>query len=89
MKNSILTAPDTLTSLNGRFVLSVQHDGNLVMYADGNAVWATGTSAVGTPPHSLMLQVISLRIVLYVAIPNYPSLSRRTATSYTMTRPTP
>ncbi len=34
---------DSLTSANGAYTLILQDDGNLVLYARDNAVWATGT----------------------------------------------
>lgn len=35
---------DSLTSKNGAYRLVLQEDGNLVLYAGGDAVWATGTN---------------------------------------------
>jgi len=34
----------TLTSRNGAYTLTLQDDGNLVLAARGQAVWATGTN---------------------------------------------
>jgi LysM repeat protein len=34
----------SLTSSNGAYTLTLQDDGNLVLTADGQAVWATGTN---------------------------------------------
>ena len=44
-----LVAGEALTSLNGRFRLLYQPDGNLVLYddTDGTAAWNTGTAAGG------------------------------------------
>ncbi|GAB3849597.1 beta-1,3-glucanase family protein [Dactylosporangium cerinum] len=38
-----LTAGQSLTSTNGRFRLSMQTDGNLVIYDGASPIWATGT----------------------------------------------
>ena len=35
---------DSLTSANGAYTLTLQEDGNLVLAARGEAVWATGTN---------------------------------------------
>lgn len=39
-----LVVGQTLTSCDGRFSLTLQFDGNLVLYQAGKALWATGTS---------------------------------------------
>ncbi len=39
-----LSRGDTLTSCDGRFTLSMQGDGNLVLYQGGTPLWATSTS---------------------------------------------
>jgi LysM repeat protein len=38
---------DALTSSNGAYTLTLQNDGNLVLAARGEAVWATGTENQG------------------------------------------
>src|SRR5439155_550578 len=38
-----LAGSQSLRSPNGRYVLSMQTDGNLVLYADGQALWASWT----------------------------------------------
>ncbi|MCB0933952.1 MAG: LysM peptidoglycan-binding domain-containing protein [Mycobacterium sp.] len=38
---------DSLTSNNGAYTLTLQEDGNLVLAARGEAVWATGTNDQG------------------------------------------
>ena len=38
---------DALTSSNGAYTLTLQSDGNLVLAARGEAVWATGTEGQG------------------------------------------
>ena len=38
---------DSLTSNNGAYTLTMQEDGNLVLAARGEAVWATGTNGQG------------------------------------------
>jgi len=38
---------DSLTSGNGAYTLTLQDDGNLVLAARGEAVWATGTNGEG------------------------------------------
>ena len=35
---------ESLTSRNGAYTLTLQDDGNLVLAAQGEAVWATGTN---------------------------------------------
>jgi nucleoid-associated protein YgaU len=42
-----LAAGHQLTSANGKHSLKLQDDGNLVLSADGNAVWASGTNGSG------------------------------------------
>lgn len=50
-----LAPGEELVSADGRFVLDMQRDGNLVLRgSDGAAVWASGTAAVGS---SLVVQV--------------------------------
>jgi GH25 family lysozyme M1 (1,4-beta-N-acetylmuramidase) len=39
-----LVAGHTQSSCDGRFSLSMQEDGNLVLYEEGKALWATGTN---------------------------------------------
>ena len=39
-----LSVGDSLTSNNGAYTLTLQDDGNLVLSARGDAVWATGTN---------------------------------------------
>lgn len=38
---------DSLTSKNGAYTLTLQEDGNLVLAARGESVWATGTNGQG------------------------------------------
>ena len=38
------TWANRLTSKNGAYTLTLQDDGNLVLYAGGEAVWSTGTN---------------------------------------------
>jgi len=38
---------DSLTSNNGAYTLTLQDDGNLVLAARGEAIWATGTNGEG------------------------------------------
>ena len=40
-----LSVGQTLWSSNGLFGLVLQQDGNLVVYHQGTAIWATGTNA--------------------------------------------
>lgn len=42
-----LSKGDSLTSNNGAYTLTLQEDGNLVLAARGEAVWATGTDGQG------------------------------------------
>ena len=42
-----LSKGDSLTSSNGDYTLTLQEDGNLVLAARGDAVWATGTDGQG------------------------------------------
>ena len=42
-----LSKGDSLTSSNGAYTLTLQEDGNLVLAARGDAVWATGTDGQG------------------------------------------
>lgn len=42
-----LSKGDSLTSNNGAYTLTLQEDGNLVLAARGEAVWATGTNGQG------------------------------------------
>lgn len=54
LPNEQLDAGQRLVSPNGRFLLIMQKDGNLVEYEDGNrAVWASGTS---TPQSIVRMQ---------------------------------
>ena len=54
--NGLLVADQSLTSPDGRFGLSVQDDGNLVIYqnSNGSALWASNTS--GNQPGFLIMQ---------------------------------
>src|SRR5262249_53562293 len=36
-------AGESVTSCDGRFRLTMQYDGNFVLYQGGSALWATGT----------------------------------------------
>jgi len=47
---STLPAGSSLQSADGRFVVAMQDDGNLVLYAEGRAVWSNGFA--GLPPGS-------------------------------------
>ena len=42
-----LNKGDSLTSSNGAYTLTLQEDGNLVLAARGESVWATGTNGQG------------------------------------------
>lgn len=42
-----LSRGDSLTSSNGAYTLTLQQDGNLVLAARGESVWATGTNDQG------------------------------------------
>jgi hypothetical protein len=44
MKSEKLERGQSLTSRNGAYTLTLQDDGNLVLGAGGEAVWATGTN---------------------------------------------
>jgi len=44
MKGDMLERGQSLTSRNGAYTLTLQDDGNLVLAAGGEAVWATGTN---------------------------------------------
>ena len=44
MNGEKLEYRQSLTSRNGAYTLTLQHDGNLVLAARGQAVWATGTN---------------------------------------------
>ena len=44
MKGEKLERGQSLTSRNGAYTLTLQDDGNLVLAARGQAVWATGTN---------------------------------------------
>ena len=44
MNGEKLEYGQSLTSRNGAYTLTLQHDGNLVLAARGQAVWATGTN---------------------------------------------
>jgi hypothetical protein len=44
MNGEKLERGQSLTSRNGAYTLTLQDDGNLVLYAGGQSVWATGTN---------------------------------------------
>ena len=44
MNGEKLERGQSLTSRNGAYTLTLQDDGNLVLAAQGQAVWATGTN---------------------------------------------
>jgi LysM domain len=44
MNGEKLERGQSLTSRNGAYTLTLQDDGNLVLYGGGQAVWATGTN---------------------------------------------
>lgn len=48
------TPNDTLVSANGQYTLSMQQDGNLVIYKGGTAIWATNTA--GTDGQTAIMQ---------------------------------
>ena len=59
-----IAQPGSVKSLDGRFNLVLQNDGNLVLYFEGNgALWATSTSGAG---HTLTMQSDG-NLVLYDA----------------------
>ena len=56
-KNAIWSTRTTVSSLQKPFSLSMQTDGNLVMYDQyGRAVWACNTYEIGIAPHSLAME---------------------------------
>ena len=66
---------DALSSPNGRLILKMQDDGNLVLYASGNTpIWATGTN--GRPGSILAMQEDGNLVV--IAPGNVPVWSSRT-----------
>jgi hypothetical protein len=51
-----LLAGDSLLSCDGRFVLAMQTDGNLVLYQNGvGPIWATATNGIPNQPHVAIL----------------------------------
>ncbi|WAS96580.1 lectin [Nannocystis punicea] len=48
------TPDDRITSANGRYSLIMQNDGNLVIYNQGSAIWATNTA--GTDGETAVMQ---------------------------------
>jgi hypothetical protein len=52
--NEILSVGDSRPSIDGRFLLVYQGDGNLVLYDDGAALWASNTN--GTSPNFVVMQ---------------------------------
>lgn len=52
--NQGLYRGQSLTSCDGRFTLSMQDDGNLVLYQSGTPLWASGT--VGEPSAEMLMQ---------------------------------
>ena len=54
--NSELAEGQKLVSPDSAQELRMQHDGNLVCYHDGRAVWSTGTHNKGPGPFSLVMQ---------------------------------
>lgn len=53
------TTSDRLTSPNGKYVVTMQHDGNLVVYAtepDGQAIWSSKTNGKGVGPYRCTMQ---------------------------------
>lgn len=57
-----LSPGESLQSPNGQFSLTLQDDGNLVLYAGSDAVWATGTN--GQPVARATMQADG-NLVLY------------------------
>ena len=57
-KNDILTQCGSIKSPSGSHILSMQSDGNLVLYNSktNNAIWASGTFNKGTPPYQFKYQ---------------------------------
>jgi hypothetical protein len=52
-----LTAPSTITSSDGRFVLAIQADGNLVIYwSNGVPLWASNPGGHSAAPYFLAMQ---------------------------------
>ena len=45
-----LTPGESLTSVNGAYTLTLQEDGNLVLYAANGAAWSTHTESDAPPP---------------------------------------
>ena len=58
----IIRAGAHIYSQNGVFMLTIQGDGNVVIYGPGGVVWATGTSASGA---YLTLQANDGNLVVY------------------------
>lgn len=50
------TANDRLASRNGKYVLQMQTDGNLVLYSNGRAIWASNTMGKGSAPYRCTMQ---------------------------------
>jgi len=51
-----LRSGQELVSRNGRFKFCVQHDGNLVVYNEGRALWSSETWQKGCAPYELAMQ---------------------------------
>jgi hypothetical protein len=58
----VLQRGQQITANNSRFVFVFQTDGNVVLYVDGRAVWATGTN--GSNAQQLIMQTDG-NLVLY------------------------
>lgn len=54
--NRELAQGQKLTSRNQAHILVMQHDGNLVHYNGGRAVWSSETGGKGSGPYCLVLQ---------------------------------
>jgi hypothetical protein len=62
-----------LSSCNGVYQLIMQSDGNLVIYQNGGAIWATGTNQYGTggnPDAAVMQSDGNFVIYNYQNFPN-------------------
>jgi len=60
-----LTAGKSIVSPNGKYTLLMQHDGNLVLYRPGVAVWATSWLGVALIPGSRAVMQPDGNFVLY------------------------
>ena len=58
--------PEELKSVNGKYKLLMQDDGNLVLQTkEGKALWASDTAGKGSAPYRLKLQDHDMHLVIY------------------------